>query len=142
MSGAGPARTTDSLADVVEMLLDKGIVVNADVIVTIGETELLGIHLRAAIASFETAAAYGLEFPDGTDTDRINELTGRENSLETIRATGGEPDIIDEDDETATWTVRPPVAVPAEGEESESKETADEEADTQEPTTEERDGGD
>jgi len=145
MSGAGPARTTDSLADVVEMLLDKGIVVNADVIVTIGETELLGIHLRAAIASFETAAAYGLEFPDGTDTDRINELTGRENSLETIQATGGEPNIIDEDDETATWTVRPPVAVPSEGEseESESEETGDEEADTEEATaTEEADGRD
>ena len=145
MSGAGPARTTDSLADVVEMLLDKGIVVNADVIVTIGETELLGIHLRAAIASFETAAAYGLEFPDGTDTDRINELTGRENSLETIQATGGEPNIIDEDDETATWTVRPPVAVPDEGEseESESEETGDEEADTEEATaTEEADGRD
>jgi len=111
MSGAGPMRTKDSLADVVEMLLDKGIVVNADIIVTIGETELLGIHLRAAIASFETAAEYGLEFPDGTDTDRIDEITGRRNHLETVRATGGEPDIVDENDETATWTVRPPVAV-------------------------------
>jgi hypothetical protein len=99
------------LADVVEMLLDKGIVVNADIIVTIGETELLGIHLRAAIASFETAAEYGLEFPDGTDTDRIEEITGRRNHLETVRATGGEPDIVDESDETATWTVRPPVVV-------------------------------
>ncbi|WP_425491801.1 gas vesicle protein GvpJ [Halohasta salina] len=111
MSGAGPMRKKDSLADVVEMLLDKGIVVNADIIVTIGETELLGIHLRAAIASFETAAEYGLEFPDGTDTDRIEEITGRRNSLETIRATSGEPDIVDESDETATWTVRPPVVV-------------------------------
>jgi hypothetical protein len=104
-------RKKDSLADVVEMLLDKGIVVNADIIVTIGETELLGIHLRAAIASFETAAEYGLEFPDGTDTDRIDEITGRRNHLETVQATGGEPDIIDENDETATWTVRPPVVV-------------------------------
>lgn len=111
MSGAGPMRKKDSLADVVEMLLDKGIVVNADIIVTIGETELLGIHLRAAIASFETAAEYGLEFPDGTDTDRIDEITGRRNHLETVRATSGEPDIVDENDETATWTVRPPVVV-------------------------------
>jgi len=111
MSSGGPMRQKDSLADVVEMLLDKGIVVNADIIVTIGETELLGIHLRAAIASFETAAEYGLEFPDGTDTDRIEEITGRRNHLETIQATGGEPDIIDESDETATWTVRPPVVV-------------------------------
>jgi len=136
MSGAGPARTTDSLADVVEMLLDKGIVVNADIIVTIGETELLGIHLRAAIASFETAAAYGLEFPDGTDTDRINELTGRRNHLETIQATGGEPDIIDEDDETSTWTVRPPVAVPKDEKEAGETDEATTEA------TEEADGGD
>ncbi len=141
MSGAGPARTTDSLADVVEMLLDKGIVVNADIIVTIGETELLGIHLRAAIASFETAAAYGLEFPDGTDTDRITELTGRRNHLETIRATGGEPDIIDEDDETATWTVRPPVAVLEDDGEDEASDTETDEPDA-EPATEEADGGD
>lgn len=151
MNTGGPMREKDSLADVVEMLLDKGIVVNADIIVTIGETELLGIHLRAAIASFETAAAYGLEFPDGTDTDRINELTGRENSLETIQATGGEPDIIDEDNETATWTVRPPVAIPGDEGESaeaseapksdESDETTDEDAE-EATATEESDGSD
>ncbi|MFW5978065.1 MAG: gas vesicle protein GvpJ [Halohasta sp.] len=142
MSGAGPMRTKDSLADVVEMLLDKGIVVNADIIVTIGETELLGIHLRAAIASFETAAEYGLEFPDGTDTDRIEEITGRRNHLETIRATGGEPDIIDESDETATWTVRPPVVVREDDEaqspppDDESDETATEATDAGESVSE------
>ncbi len=148
MSGAGPMRKKDSLADVVEMLLDKGIVVNADIIVTIGETELLGIHLRAAIASFETAAEYGLEFPDGTDTDRIDEITGRRNHLETIRATGGEPDIVDESDETATWTVRPPVVVREDDDaepstpedesptpDDESDETAAEATDAGEPET-------
>jgi hypothetical protein len=131
-------RQKDSLADVVEMLLDKGIVVNADIIVTIGETELLGIHLRAAIASFETAAEYGLEFPDGTDTDRINEITGRQNHLESIRATGGEPDIIDENDETATWTVRPPVVVRDDDEsESTTEAEADESAESSESTASE-----
>jgi hypothetical protein len=150
-------RKKDSLADVVEMLLDKGIVVNADIIVTIGETELLGIHLRAAIASFETAAEYGLEFPDGTDTDRINEITGRRSHLETIQATGGEPDIIDENDETATWTVRPPVVVREDDDgesptpDDESDEAASEATDageseskpeTETASTEETDGGD
>jgi hypothetical protein len=62
------------LADVVELLLDKGIVINADIAVSVGDAELLGIQLRAAIASFETAAKYGLEFPTGTDTDRIEEI--------------------------------------------------------------------
>ena len=55
---AGPTRTQSDLADVVELLLDKGIVINADIAVSIGDAELLGIQLRAAIASFETAARY------------------------------------------------------------------------------------
>ncbi|WP_049997337.1 gas vesicle protein GvpJ [Halococcus sediminicola] len=77
MSSGGPARQSDSLADVVEMLLDKGVVINADIVVSIGDTELLGVQLRAAIASFETAAEYGLEFPDGTDMRRVEQASGR-----------------------------------------------------------------
>lgn len=76
-SGTAPTRQKDSLADVVEMLLDKGVVINADIAVTVGETELLGIKLRAAIASFETAAQYGLEFPEGTDMERVEAASGR-----------------------------------------------------------------
>ncbi|MGW0606030.1 gas vesicle protein [Streptomyces sp. NPDC002640] len=58
-----------SLAHVVETLLDKGLVLNADIMVSVAGVELLGIRLRAALASFETASRYGLEFPAGTDTD-------------------------------------------------------------------------
>ncbi|MFC7154455.1 gas vesicle protein GvpJ [Halomarina halobia] len=78
-SGSGPSRRpqSDSLADVVEMVLDKGVVINADIVVTIGETELLGIRLRAALASFDTAAQYGLEFPEGTDARRLERASGR-----------------------------------------------------------------
>ncbi|WP_323172442.1 gas vesicle protein GvpJ [Natrialba sp. PRR66] len=68
-----PSRQQTDLAEVVEMLLDKGIVINADIAVSIGDTQLLGIQLRAAIASFETAAKYGLEFPEGTDMQRVAE---------------------------------------------------------------------
>ncbi|WP_345778393.1 gas vesicle protein GvpJ [Haloprofundus salinisoli] len=78
MSSAGPTRTSDSLADVVEMLLDKGIVINADIVVSVGQTELLGIELRAAIASFETAAQYGLQFPEGTNMQRVEAASGRD----------------------------------------------------------------
>ncbi|WP_339103150.1 gas vesicle protein GvpJ [Haloterrigena salinisoli] len=66
-----PSRQKADLAEVVEMLLDKGIVINADIAVSIGDTQLLGVQLRAAIASFETAAKYGLEFPEGTDMRRV-----------------------------------------------------------------------
>lgn len=70
--GSGPMepRRDDggSLVHVVETLLDKGLVLNADIMVSVAGVELLGIRLRAALASFETAAMYGLEFPAGTDT--------------------------------------------------------------------------
>ncbi|WP_331236523.1 gas vesicle protein GvpJ [Natronorarus salvus] len=76
--GPGPVRDKSDLADVLEMILDKGIVINADIAVTVGQTELLGIELRAAIASFETAAEYGLAFPSGTDMRRVEQASGRE----------------------------------------------------------------
>ncbi|MFD1515020.1 gas vesicle protein GvpJ [Halomarina rubra] len=87
----GPTREGDSLADVVELLLDKGIVINADIAVSVGETELLGVHIRAAIASFETAAKYGLQFPDGTDAKRVQEAAGVDPLEEGDEADDGAP---------------------------------------------------
>ena len=71
MSGPKPTRDQGDLAEMLETLLDKGVVINADIAVSVGDTELLGVKLRAAVASFETAAEYGLEFPGGTDMDRV-----------------------------------------------------------------------
>lgn len=56
----------DTLADLIDRVLDKGLVINADITVSVAGVELLGIKIRAALASFETAARYGLEFPSGT----------------------------------------------------------------------------
>lgn len=53
----------DTLADVVERILDKGLVINADIAISLAGTELLNIKIRAALASFETAAKWGLAFP-------------------------------------------------------------------------------
>lgn len=57
------------LADVIDKILDKGLVINADIAVSVAGVELLGIKIRAALASFETAAKYGLEFPSGTNVE-------------------------------------------------------------------------
>ena len=66
--GFEPARNHgDGLADVIDAVLDKGLVINADIMVSLAGVELLGIKIRAALASFETAAKYGLEFPSGTN---------------------------------------------------------------------------
>jgi len=63
----GPTPEPRGLADAIEMILDKGLVIDADIMVSVSGTELLGIKIRAAIASFETAARYGLEFPSGVN---------------------------------------------------------------------------
>ncbi|MFQ5534087.1 MAG: gas vesicle protein GvpJ [Sphingomonadales bacterium] len=69
---AGVFRSQDALrdrtlVDLVNRILDKGLVINGDIMVSVAGVELLGIKLRMALASFETAARYGLEFPTGTD---------------------------------------------------------------------------
>ena len=59
--------TAGTLFDVIDRILDKGLVINADIMVSVSGVELLGIKIRAALASFETAARYGLEFPSGVN---------------------------------------------------------------------------
>ena len=61
-----PGRDKATLVDLIDRILDKGLVVNADIQVTLCGVELLGIRIRAVLASFETATRYGLEFPFGT----------------------------------------------------------------------------
>jgi len=59
--------SSGTLVDVIDRILDKGLVINADITVSVAGVELLGVKVRAALASFETAAKYGLEFPSGTN---------------------------------------------------------------------------
>lgn len=56
-----------ALPDLIDRILDKGLVINADIKIDLAGTEILGIKLRAALASFETAAKFGLAFPSGTN---------------------------------------------------------------------------
>jgi hypothetical protein len=88
MGSPKPTRSQGDLAEMLETLLDKGVVINADIAVTVGDTELLGVRLRAAIASFETAAEYGLEFPAGTDMERVAAAA----DVEPVAAEGGDAD--------------------------------------------------
>lgn len=68
--GLEPSRERgSSLVDVIDVILDKGLVINADIVVSVAGVELLGIKIRAALASFATAAKYGLEFPSGTNIE-------------------------------------------------------------------------
>src|SRR3954453_19124544 len=67
-----PQRGRDgTLQALIETLLDRGLVINADITVAVGGVELLGIRIRAALASFDTAARYGLDFPSGTNHEAV-----------------------------------------------------------------------
>ena len=58
-----------TLADVIDRILDKGLVINADIAVSLVDVELLSIKIRAVLCSLETAARYGLELPSGTNME-------------------------------------------------------------------------
>jgi len=69
MAIEGTINNSASLLDVLDRILDKGIVINADIAISIVGTELLSIKIRASIASFEVAARYGLAFPSGINLE-------------------------------------------------------------------------
>ncbi len=55
-----PQRDEDALVDVLDVLLRDGVVVRADVIVSVADIPLVGIKLTAVVAGMETMTAYGL----------------------------------------------------------------------------------
>lgn len=61
-SGISRRPAPESLADVLERVLDKGIVVIGDVVVSILDIELLTLKLRLFIASADTAREMGIDW--------------------------------------------------------------------------------
>jgi Gas vesicle protein len=55
-------RQPDSLADVLERVLDKGIVIAGDIVVNILDIELLTLKLRLFVSSAETAREMGMDW--------------------------------------------------------------------------------
>ena len=56
-----PTRDTHyTLVDLLDRVLDKGIVVYADIIVSVAGIPLIGVNLRAALAGIETMLSYGV----------------------------------------------------------------------------------
>ena len=59
---APPAAGGDSLADVLERVLDRGVVIAGDIRIDLLEFELLTIRLRLVIASVDKAVEMGLDW--------------------------------------------------------------------------------
>jgi len=53
---------TDSLADVLERVLDRGLVITGDIRIKLADIELLTINIRLLIASVDKAKAIGIDW--------------------------------------------------------------------------------
>jgi hypothetical protein len=82
----------DSLADVLERVLDKGIVIVGDIRINLLDIELLTIKIRLVVASVERAREMGInwwesdeyitQLDDAGDKGELSELTRRLEALE------------------------------------------------------------
>ncbi|MBD2232621.1 gas vesicle protein [Phormidium tenue] len=81
-----------SLVDVIERVLDKGIVIAGDISVSVGSTELLSIRIRLIISSVDKAREIGINWweSDPYLSSRTNELLEAnqqlQSRLETLEA--------------------------------------------------------
>jgi hypothetical protein len=56
-----PTRDTHAtLVDLLDRVLEKGLVLNADLIISVAGIPLLGVNLRACLAGIETMLKYGI----------------------------------------------------------------------------------
>ena len=81
-----------TIDDLLERVLDKGIVLNADLIIGVAGIPLIGINLRAAIASVETMIEYG--FMQAWD-EELREYAARELQRKKLALAPGEAILLD-----------------------------------------------
>lgn len=55
------------LKEVLDRILDKGVVIDLNTRVSLADYDLLGINAIIILSSFKTAGKIGLEFPEGTN---------------------------------------------------------------------------
>mgnify|MGYP001609541608 CR=1 FL=1 len=70
-------RPQATLVDLLDRVLDRGLVINADIVISLAGVPLVGISLRAAIAGMETMTRYGV-MADWDDAIRARERLSRE----------------------------------------------------------------
>ncbi|GAA1811849.1 hypothetical protein HC028_05625 [Planosporangium flavigriseum] len=58
----GGQRSSDSLADILERVLDRGVVIVGDIVVGVANVELLTLKVRLLVASVDTAKEMGIDW--------------------------------------------------------------------------------
>lgn len=70
-------RPKASFSDLLDRVLDRGVVINADVIISLAGVPLIGLNLKAALAGVETMAQYGV-LQDWCGPARVRGLDARD----------------------------------------------------------------
>jgi len=52
-----------TIIDLIDRILDKGVVINGDITVSVVGVDLLSLKINLVIASLETAKRYGMKLP-------------------------------------------------------------------------------
>ncbi len=82
-------RPKATFSDLLDRVLDRGVVINADVIISLAGVPLIGLNLRAALAGIETMAQYGV-LQDWYGAARVRGLDAREADREADMVASGE----------------------------------------------------
>jgi hypothetical protein len=86
-SGGLPGRPSEStnLADILERVLDKGIVIAGDIQINLLDIELLTIKLRLLIASVDRAREMGINWWEGDPSLQSAEPSGDDNGRDELQ---------------------------------------------------------
>jgi len=60
------ARPQATLVDLLDRVLDRGVLINADIVISLAGVPLIAVNLRAALAGVETMLRYGVLKEDDT----------------------------------------------------------------------------
>lgn len=77
---------TTSLADILERVLDKGVVIVGDIKIEIADVELLTIKIRLLIASVERAKEIGINWWEGEAFLKSSEFKGMKEENKRLKA--------------------------------------------------------
>ena len=82
MTGIAPRNESDGLADVLERVLDKGLVIAGDIQVNLLDIELLTIKIRLLVASVDKAKEMGIDWWEHDPSLSSGERNDRQNLVE------------------------------------------------------------
>ena len=89
-----------NLLDVLDRILDKGIVINGEITISLLKSEILSLRINLVIASIETAKRYGLELPwekwqDSSKKLQVKEQNNKNKNKKHTTKTGNKVKIVE-----------------------------------------------